>query len=372
MHPLLHTRDRRSALGLLLLFLFGCAGYARRMAYPEMTREEMFRALSTHTWFGEMIDNGGRRETFEAIPYGELRLFADGRYDHRMHYDEGHTPPLSGQWNFAKTGPRTGALRFTNGEDIHIVLFAFPTNDRLVVRDRPLQLAYVRREPRLESTHGPASDLPDVPLPAALVALVGTRWVSAADNPAPHVPLSVTFLPDGRVQQELTREECPPDVNAEDMMFRRHRPDGTCVMDRPFTAGIRRQERFVFLYSIWPYLPAGSLGPERFGILKFKQPLEGWISYVPTGGVPSELRISLVGAAPGATLTIGEMIYENAKTVMTRQLAKVVVAEPIQRDMTTSIHVTFERPPSSPATPLMFAYRAPSAKEPVIAIHYFP
>ncbi|HYO76270.1 MAG TPA: hypothetical protein VE010_07395, partial [Thermoanaerobaculia bacterium] len=219
----LSSRYCRPACGLLMMLLSACAAYTPPPVYREMTRQEMFRALTTHTWFGETIDKGGRKETFEAIPYGRFRLFPNGNYDYEMMYDEGIATPRSGQWNFVKTGARTGVLRLSVDQNVfQVVLFAFATRNRLVTRGEGFQRAYLRREPRLNSSLAENGDLPEVPLPRSLDALVGTTWLLATDNRLlPHVPLELTFRSDGRVEQILTAEECRSERDREDHRCRR-------------------------------------------------------------------------------------------------------------------------------------------------------
>ncbi|HEX8254052.1 MAG TPA: hypothetical protein VF846_12975 [Thermoanaerobaculia bacterium] len=376
MHDMVpRIRGRRPAFGLLLLFLFGfgCAGSVPRTKYPEMTREEMFLALSTHTWVHKNVEFL-KKQMFERVPYGRLQLRSNGTYDYDLQLEPTDDYDMAGRWNFRKTGARSGVLHLTREPkgEIDVALFEFVTDDRMIVRAAYVDGEYLRREPRLDPLPGSPENLPEVRLPEALLRLVGTRWRLVSDAPTPQTPVELQVLPDGTVLEVRGAEGCVGEDGVSDGVRRRvaNRPDGGCVMEVPYTNRFSWRPPFLWVRS-WIYLPVDDVGAERFIHIPFGDRVSALLSFVPSGGLPREMVLELSGVRPGGTFIMREAALVDGTFVTLQELVTLTIDEGAESgSVRRHLHLDRTVVNGSP-TLVVFSYAAQPAEAPHIWTHGF-
>lgn len=303
----LRLRGTRNALCSLLLLtvVAGCASAHRAASAAttvELSREEMFEALTSHTWCDRDFPAGptAPEPPFDVPMRTQLSLYRDGTFLPEYTSDI-YWGPAQTRWNFQKTGPGKGVLYLVDpwNRTGSIAVFEFLTSDRLRLSglwaNSTAIVTYGRCDAN-ESVEGLAEDLPEIARKIALAVLAGTSWPRVSDEPSPitvtHAdgsvveesldvpsreavaalaptvwtsvsdlsrdqPAKIEVFGDGRTYVTLPASSCTSSNEGQLGLPVRRLPDGGCIEEVPYNARYRRTGRFL-LFNNAPYLPVGA------------------------------------------------------------------------------------------------------------------
>jgi hypothetical protein len=338
---------RKAVCSLLLLVLVGGCAWSQRAAPAastvDLTREEMFEALTSHTWCDRDFPQPTETSEFfkEYRLETGLALYRDGTFEPEYTSDIAY-PPTPTRWNFQKTGPGRGILYLADpqGRTASIAVFELVAPDRLHVAGLWEHHTTVFKYGRCDAnprTDALADDLPEIARQRALAVLAGTAWprvrdesrdepsitVTYADGrivekspeipsrealavlpptvwtlvsdeaPSTKQPAKIVVFGDGRTHVTLPPSSCTSPSEAQLGLPVRRLPDGGCIEEVPYSTRYRRTGRFL-LYDSAPYLPAEADLSERYVVLHFfRGQMEGVVAYVPPLRLPATIRVEL-------------------------------------------------------------------------------
>ncbi|HEX8620081.1 MAG TPA: hypothetical protein VF911_21050 [Thermoanaerobaculia bacterium] len=340
----LQLRTLWRVIGILLVagLMGGCASgpvAPLRWSRVDLSREEMFLALTSHVWcdrdFPRKVDPGVfTKGTLDGDDFRSgLALYGNGTFlaEYTSDVVWGRAP---NKWRFRKTGARSGVLYLEDPWNWtgSIVLFEFDAADRIRLaglwQQGPAVVTYGRCDANPPG-QGRADDLPEVPTDKELVALSGKRWTRVEGDPVSDLrPSAIDVVEDGRMYVTLRPAICESSREGHLGLRVRDLPGGGCIEAVPYSAQYRLSGRFL-LHGHALYLPAGADLSRKYKVLDFfRGAMEGVVTYVQPLRLPGTIRVELwpradVGSGFAGTLTVSAVTMEGNRFVNHKLAAAV-------------------------------------------------
>lgn len=354
---------------------------------PEITREQMFGLLTTHTWCTEPLLAHTNSAPPQMSVESQVVLLRDGRYNVFLSDDEIEAPDElapGGSWNFAKTGAREGVLYLGTADRQvrRIVTFYFLSDNQLEVNgafsNRGL-MTYLRCQPVATTGADTSAELPLIDLGDDLKKLAGRTWRVVSDVAPTGTPSELHVERDGTVLVTVPSSECDDRTRSTRYYGRivEHLLGGACRKRAPYDPTSFTSSGKFLTHLRQPYLPASNGSPERYLLLPFEDGsgLEGVVAYAPPlRKSPRPFRIELWDVRSerevSGTLTITEDLATSTGRE-SRSLVVVPVRGVIGPQQSVVREIVIDSFPKTPAW-LTFTYQPENAREPQRVRHYSP